>query len=72
LVFRQVYISHIWHVIENSSFYTTHKSSVSTGFTVQIMHILRILCYNVCLTTAKFTWLTFPYVSRYIISERTA
>jgi hypothetical protein len=44
------------------SFCTTHKFSVSTGFTEQIMPILRILCYNgslvtwtvVGLTTAKF------------------
>jgi hypothetical protein len=31
LAFHQVYVSHIQHVIENSSFCTTHKSSVSTG-----------------------------------------
>jgi hypothetical protein len=44
-----------------SSFHATHNSSVSTGFTEQIMPILRILCYNgslvtwtvVSLTTAK-------------------
>jgi hypothetical protein len=54
LAFRQVYISHIYYVIEkNSYFCTTHKSSVNTG--------LHILCYNgsvvtwtvVSLTTAK-------------------
>jgi hypothetical protein len=45
LAFRQLYISHIQHVIKNSSFCTTHKSSVSTGFT-EIMPNLRILCYN--------------------------
>jgi hypothetical protein len=62
LAFRQLYVWHIWHVIENFSFCTTHKSSISTGFTEQIMPILRILCYNgslvtwtvVGLTTAKF------------------
>jgi hypothetical protein len=45
-----------------SSFCTTHQSSASTGFTEQIMTILRILCYNgsldirmvISLTTAKF------------------
>jgi hypothetical protein len=56
-----VYFAHI----ENSSFYITRKSSVSTGFTEQIMPNLRILCYNgslviwtvLSLTTAKFmTW----------------
>jgi hypothetical protein len=58
---------HTYHVIEKSSFYTTHKSSVSTGFTEQIMPILRILCYNgslviwsvIRLTTKKFKPLTF-------------
>jgi hypothetical protein len=67
LAFRQVYVSHIQHVIENSSFYTTHKSSVSPGFVEQIMPILRILCYNgslitwtvVSLTAAKFKPLIF-------------
>jgi hypothetical protein len=50
--FRQVYISHCF----------THKSSVSTGFTEQIMPNLQILCYNenlviwtvISLTTAKY------------------
>jgi hypothetical protein len=50
-----------------SSFCTTHKSSVSAGFTEQIMPILRILRYNgslvtwtvVGLTTAKFKPLIF-------------
>jgi hypothetical protein len=42
----QVYVSHIQHVIENSSLCTIYQSSVSTGFTEQIMPILRILCYN--------------------------
>jgi hypothetical protein len=67
MALRQVYISHIKHVIENSSFCTTHKSSVSTGFTEQIMSNFRILCYNgslviwtlVSLTTAKFKHLIF-------------
>jgi hypothetical protein len=65
--YRQVYISHIAHVTENSSFCTTHKSYVSTGFTEQIMPILHMLCYNgslvfvtvVTLTTAKFKPLIF-------------
>jgi hypothetical protein len=43
MAFHQVYISHIWHVIENSSFCTAEKSSVSTGFTEQIMPNLWIL-----------------------------
>jgi hypothetical protein len=46
LAFRQVYVSHIYHVTENSSFCTIYKSFVSTGFAEQIMSILRILCYN--------------------------
>jgi hypothetical protein len=54
-----------------SSFYATHKSSVSTGFTEQIKPILRILCYNgslvtwtvVGLTTAKFKLLIFYELS---------
>jgi hypothetical protein len=33
-------------LLKISSLCTTHKSSVSTGFTEQIMPILRILCYN--------------------------
>jgi hypothetical protein len=32
LAFRQMYVSHILHVIENSSFCTVHKASVSPGF----------------------------------------
>jgi hypothetical protein len=62
LVLCQVYVSHIQHVIENSSFCIIHKSSVSPGFAKQIMPVLHILCYNgslvtwtvVRLTTAKF------------------
>jgi hypothetical protein len=62
LAFCQVHISHIHHVTKNSSFCTTHESSVSTDFTEQIMPVLRILCYNgslviwtaVSLTTSKF------------------
>jgi hypothetical protein len=42
---------HIQHVTENSSFCTTHKTSVSTGFAKQIMLYLRILCYNGSLVT---------------------
>jgi hypothetical protein len=49
-------------LLKMSSFSTLHKSSVSTGFTEQIMPILRILCSNgslvtrtvIGLTTAKF------------------
>jgi hypothetical protein len=52
-----------------SSFCTTHKSFISTGFTEQSMHILRILRYNGCsvtstvvsLATAKFKPLVFTY-----------
>jgi hypothetical protein len=43
---------HIWHVIEN--FFPLHyiyKSPVSTGFTEQIMPIVRILWYNGSLVT---------------------
>jgi hypothetical protein len=54
-------------LLKMSYFCTTHKSSVSIGFTEQIMPILRILCYNgslvtwtvVGLTTAKFKPLIF-------------
>jgi hypothetical protein len=54
-------------LLKISSFCTTHKSSASTGFTEQIMPILRNLCYNgslvtwtvVGLTTAKFKPLIF-------------
>jgi hypothetical protein len=56
-------------------FCTTHKSSVNTGFTEQIMLILRILCYNgslvtwtvAILTTAKFKPLIFS-VSGFALS----
>jgi hypothetical protein len=62
LAFRQLYVSHLQHIIENSSICTIYKFSVSTDFTEQIMHILLILCYNGSLviwmawslTTAKF------------------
>jgi hypothetical protein len=54
-------------LLKISSFYTTHKSSVSPGFAKQIMPILCILCYNgslvtwmaVSLTTARFKPLIF-------------
>jgi hypothetical protein len=67
LAFCQVCVSHVWHVIENSSFCTIYKSTVSTVLAKQIMSILRILCYNgsfvtwtvVSLTTAKFKPLIF-------------
>jgi hypothetical protein len=58
LTFRQAYVSHLQHVIENSSFCTTYKSSVSTGFANQIIHILRILCYNGSLVTWTVVSLT--------------
>jgi hypothetical protein len=70
LTFRQVYVSHIYHVIENSSLCTTYKSSVSPSFAKQIRSILFILCYNgslvdwtvVSLTAAKLKPLIFSYV----------
>jgi hypothetical protein len=40
LAFCQVYVLYIYHVIENSSFCTIHKSSVSPVLTKQIMLIL--------------------------------
>jgi hypothetical protein len=46
LAFRQAYISHIWHAIENTSFCTARNSSASTDFTEQIMPNLCILCYH--------------------------
>jgi hypothetical protein len=63
----QVYISHVYHVIENSSLCTIYKSSVSPGFAEQIMSILLILCYNgslvtwtvISFTAAKFKLLIF-------------
>jgi hypothetical protein len=58
LGFRQVYVSHIEHDTENFSFCTTHKSSVSTGFTKQITPMLRILCYNGSLVTWTVVRLT--------------
>jgi hypothetical protein len=62
-----VCVAQIQRVTEYSSFYTTHKSFVSTGFAEQIVFILFILCYNgslvtwtvVSLTTAKFKPLIF-------------
>jgi hypothetical protein len=41
----QVYVSHIQHVMENSSCCTIYKSSVSTDFAKQIMPILLYLTY---------------------------
>jgi hypothetical protein len=66
LVLSRVRIAHIacyWKFF----LCATYKSSVSTGFTVQIMPIFHILCYNgslviwtvVSLTTAKFKPLIF-------------
>jgi hypothetical protein len=37
LAFRQEYVWHMYHIIENSSFCTIRKSSVSAGFAEQIM-----------------------------------
>jgi hypothetical protein len=73
--FRQAYIPHLQHVIENSSFFTIYKSSVSTGFAKQVMPILRILCYNgsvviwtvVSLTAAKFKPLMFSVWLRLVL-----
>jgi hypothetical protein len=54
-------------LLKSSSFSTIRKSSVSTGFTEQIMPILRILCYNgslvtwtVVLTPTELRWLLYP------------
>jgi hypothetical protein len=44
-----------------SSFCTTHKSSVSTGLTEQIMPILHILFYNGSLVTCFLLYLPFIY-----------
>jgi hypothetical protein len=44
--FRQVYISHAQHVAEKFLLFTVHKSSLSTGFAEQIMHVLHILSCN--------------------------
>jgi hypothetical protein len=46
-------------LVKISSFCTLHKSSVSTGFTEQIMPILRILCYNGSLVTKLYTLPTY-------------
>jgi hypothetical protein len=43
LGFCQVYVTHIEHVMENSSFCTIYKSSVSPGFAKHIMPTLYIL-----------------------------
>jgi hypothetical protein len=47
----QVYLSHIYHDIQNSSFYNTYKSFVRLGFAKHIMPILFSLCYNGSLVT---------------------
>jgi hypothetical protein len=60
-------VLHIYHVIENSSFSTICKSSVSPDSAKHIVPILCIWCYNDCLvtwtvvslTTAKFKPLIF-------------
>jgi hypothetical protein len=78
LSFRQVYISHIYHVIENSSFCTIYKPPVSTGFVKQIMPTLHILCYNgslvpwsaVSLTTdISYVWLHLVPYSKHVHSH---
>jgi hypothetical protein len=66
----QVYISHIWHVIEISSFYNIYKSSVSPGFAMQIMLILFSLCYNDSLVTWTVVSLTAPKFKPYILCVR--
>jgi hypothetical protein len=53
-----VYLSHIQHVIENSSFCTIYKSSVSTSFVKHIMFSLFILCRNRSLVSWKVASLT--------------
>jgi hypothetical protein len=59
LGFCQVYVTRIEHVMENSSFCTIYKSSVSPGFAKHIlsyvanMSILMIL-YDFCLLPAQF------------------
>jgi hypothetical protein len=71
LTFCQLYVSHLQHVVENSSFCSIIKSSVSIGFAEQFMLILLILCYNgslvtwtvVSLSTAKFKPLIFCQAS---------
>jgi hypothetical protein len=67
LVFYQVYISHIEHVIENSSVCIIYKFCVSPGFAEQIMLNLLVLRYDgslfawtvVSLTASKFKPLIF-------------
>jgi hypothetical protein len=75
LAFCQVYISHVFHVIEVFFFCIVHKSSLSTGFAKQIMSVLPILCYNgslvtrmvVSLTTIQFKPLVF-YIFGFTLS----
>jgi hypothetical protein len=42
----QVYVSRVWHIIENSSFRAIYNSFVSPDFAKQIMPILLVSCYN--------------------------
>jgi hypothetical protein len=58
LAFRQVYVSHIYHITEKSSFSNIYNPSTSTGFAEQIKPILRILCYNGSLVTWPVVSLT--------------
>jgi hypothetical protein len=50
-----------WSV--HPSFRTTHKSSVSIGFTEQILPILRILCFNGSLVISTVVILEFLYIA---------
>jgi hypothetical protein len=70
LAFLQVFVSYLERVIENSSFCTIYKSSISTGFAKQIIHILHILCYNGSLVTWTFVSLTAAKFKPHIYSLR--
>jgi hypothetical protein len=50
------------NVTENSSFCTTHKSSVSKDYAEQIMPVLCNLCYNGSLVTWSIVSLTTSYI----------
>jgi hypothetical protein len=54
----QVYVSHIWRVIQNSLICIIYKFFVSSGFGKQITHILLILGYNSRLVTWTVVSLT--------------
>jgi hypothetical protein len=59
----------IAHLIENSFFWTTQKSFVSTGFADLIMPILHILCYNGSLVTWTVATLTTADCSPHYIDR---